>query len=111
MSIRLAVTFGLLLSSVSTVAGDAPIIESKYLFESCRAADIATTAAIIHTGGVELNPIMASVIAHGWLAFVGVEVGIGLGVWYAWDYLSPSERVVANVLSCIPPVHNLAVMK
>ncbi len=106
-------TFAALLL-ILTLFGCATVIsvaESRNTFVTCRVADTATTMLAVHTVvGTEANPLMAALIAHGWLPFVGVELAVAGLAWYYWDRMSPAEQVAANVVGCLPVVNNAAIL-
>lgn len=87
-------------STLQTVA------TSKETFAACRTVDVATTLAIIHGGGHELNPLMAPLVAHP-LAFIAFNVGLVYWVWTHWDQMGTSAKVTLNTAGCIAVPHNL----
>jgi len=82
-----------------------PIAESKTTFVACQAADVATTVAIVGSGGTELNPLMAKLIAHGWLPFLAYKAAL---VWFVyWFDASPPVQTAFNAVACVPLIHNV----
>jgi hypothetical protein len=91
-----------------TLTGCATIQEvasSKETFVACQALDVATTyIGITKVGLVEGNPIMAAVLKHGWLPFIGLKIAL---VWAVYNAnFSPAGQTVANVAACAPGVWN-----
>lgn len=84
-------------------------LQSKETFATCRAVDVVTTLTIVGKGGVELNPVMAPLVANPVL-FVALN---GLLVWWVWqehDKMTPEQKTVVNAAGCIGAVHNTAVL-
>lgn len=79
-------------------------------FVACRAVDTASTVAIVHAGGHELNPLLAKVIAHGWLPFIAIEGVVALVVAREEQHVAPTTRAAINAASCVPAIHNIAVL-
>ena len=98
-----------LLLSLSLIgcASIKPIAESPETFAVCKAADIATTAAIINGGGHELNPIAKGLIGHSYIPLILVSVAI----YYALKELNePKLNVAANAVTCGVAAHNLVIL-
>lgn len=79
-------------------------------FVACRAADVVTTAAAVHGGAEELNPLVARLISHGWAPFVLVEAAVAWYVYRAEQRMPTNARTALNVLSCAPAVSNAAAL-
>jgi hypothetical protein len=82
------------------------VASSKETFAVCQAVDVATTYVALTSkiGLVEGNPIMAAVLKHGWLPFIGFKVFL---VWAVYNAnFSPKAQTVANVVACAPGVWN-----
>jgi hypothetical protein len=97
------------LALVCTLTGCATIqtvASSKETFAVCQAVDAVTTYVALTSkiGFIEGNPIMAALLKHGWLPFIGFKVFL---VWavYQIDF-SPPAQTVANVVACAPGVWN-----
>jgi uncharacterized membrane protein len=81
------------------------VASSKETFVACQALDTVTTyVAIQKLGFVEGNPLMAALLKHGWLPFIGFKVALIYIVYNA--NLSPPAQTVANVVACVPGVWN-----
>lgn len=100
-------TIFVLLAGCATVGSAAT---SKRTFAACRVADVATTTAIIRSGGVELNPIIRPLLAHGFFPFFAFEAAVIWFAWRVWDDLAPPVKLVANVTSCWPIPNNSALL-
>lgn len=90
-------------STVQTVA------TSRTTFATCRAADTVTTLAILHQGGHELNPLLKGLVAHPAL-FVLFNIVAVVVEWNVHKDLNPTERAALNVVSCVGPINNTAVL-
>jgi hypothetical protein len=56
------------------------LLVSIFLFQIL---DAFMTLAHIHRGGIELNPVMGALIAHGNGVFLGVKLGVSsAGLWF-----------------------------
>jgi hypothetical protein len=78
---------------------------SKETFALCQAVDAVTTYAIVSKGGTELNPLMAGLMKHGWLPFVGFKAAL---VWMVYHFQpAPNVQVAFNVAACAPIPYNL----
>lgn len=95
----------LLLSSLMGCATIQPIAESSDTFAVCKSVDVLTTAYGLGTGMfVEKNPLVASLLGHGWIPFVAISVAL----WYVIDkYNEPKVTMVANAITCPVAAHNL----
>jgi uncharacterized membrane protein len=81
------------------------VASSKETFVACQALDTVTTyVAIQKLGFVEGNPLMAALLKHGWLPFIGFKVTLIYIVYNA--NLSPPAQTAANVVACVPGVWN-----
>ena len=81
------------------------VASSKETFVACQALDTVTTyVAIQKLGFVEGNPLMAALLKHGWLPFIGFKVALIYIVYNA--NLSPPAQTAANVVACVPGVWN-----
>lgn len=85
--------------------------ESPKTFAVCRTADVATTAIVLHQGGYEANPLMAHLLAHGWLPLVGFQGVVVALAWNYWDTFNEPMKVTMNAISCAPVAHNLGQIK
>ncbi len=99
----MAAVFCLSLTGCATIQ---EVASSKETFAVCQAVDAVTTYAALTSkiGLVEGNPIMAAVLKHGWLPFIGFKVFLVWAVYNA-DF-SPRAQTVANVVACAPGVWN-----
>lgn len=93
---------------VFTLSGCATIQEvasSKETFVACQVLDTATTyVGISKVGLMEGNPIVAALLKHGWLPFIAFKVAL---VWIVYEAdFSPPAQTAANVVACLPVVHN-----
>lgn len=81
------------------------IATSPETFAVCKAADVITTAYVIEHGiGVETNPIVAPLIAHGYIPFILVSYGMyRLIKWFN----NPGATLGANIATCAAAVNNL----
>ena len=105
------VCLGLLLSLLSGCATVADTAGSKEVFTACKAADVATTIAVLGKGGSEANPLMASVIkSWGYAGLIGVSVGLVWLVWEFYDSVPQPVRVGLNVVQCGVVAHNVGVL-
>lgn len=98
----------LALAGCATATG---IATSRKTFTACRVADVATTTAIIKAGGVELNPLMRPLLAHGFFPFYAFQAAVIWFAWHFWDDLTTPVKVSANVISCWSVPHNAVVLK
>jgi hypothetical protein len=81
------------------------VAKSPNTFVACKAVDIASTAYLLRTGvGVEGNPIVAPLIAHGYFPLFLVSVGI---YWVMTKFTTPTSNVVINGVTCAVAAHNL----
>ena len=98
-----------LLLSLSLIgcASIKPIAESPETFAVCKAADIATTAAIINGGGHELNPIAKVLLTHNYIPLIAASVLI---YWALKKYNEPTATTVANAVTCGVAAHNLVIL-
>jgi len=81
------------------------VASSKETFVACQALDTVTTyVAIQKLGFVEGNPLMAALLKHGWLPFIGFKVALIYIVYNA--NLSPPAQTAVNVVACVPGVWN-----
>jgi hypothetical protein len=98
-----------LLLGVAMQVNAAPSLEeiatSTDTFAICKAADVITTAYVIEHGiGVEANPIVAPLVAHGYIPFILVSYGVyRLIKWLD----NPGATLGANVITCGVAVNNL----
>ena len=104
----------IVLALAATLAGCAslpPAATSRDTFAACQIADAATTYyALSHrVGFVEGNPIMAGLLKHGWLPFIGFKAAL---VWLVY-YLDepPAVQAVFNAVACAPVIHNVQVLR
>ena len=81
------------------------VVTSPETFAVCKAVDIASTSYLLTHGlGVEANPVVAPLIAHGYVPLIALSVGLYyLLKWHN----SPVVTGVANVATCGVAVHNL----
>jgi hypothetical protein len=81
------------------------IATSPELFAVCKAADVISTAYVIEHGiGVEANPIVTPLIAHGYIPLILVSYGMyRLIKWLN----NPGATLGANVATCAAAVNNL----
>lgn len=84
-----------------------PIAESPETFAVCKTIDIATTAAILSKGGVELNPIARGLLAHGYIPIIAISVGI---YFLLKELNEPKLNVAANAVTCGVAAHNLVIL-
>ena len=78
---------------------------SKETFALCQAVDAVTTYAIVSKGGTELNPLMAGLMKHGWLPFIGFKAAL---VWMVYQFQpAPNVQTAFNVAACVPMIHNV----
>lgn len=102
------------LALAATLTGCAslpPAATSRETFAACQIADAATTYyALSHrVGFVEGNPIMAKLMSHGWLPFLGFKAFL---VWYVyWLDASPPVQTTFNAIACAPVIHNVHVLR
>jgi hypothetical protein len=98
-----------LLLAFSLSAQAAPSLEevatSTDTFAVCKAADVITTAYVIEHGiGVETNPIVAPLIAHGYIPLILVSYGMyRLIKWIN----NPGATLAVNVVTCGAAINNL----
>ena len=92
----------LMLSGCATVMDGA---KSTDVFAACKAADVVTTVVGISSGAFpEANPLMAKVLAHGYLPFIAISYAL----WYVVDRINnPSLTIGANAITCPIAAHNL----
>lgn len=76
-------------------------------YADCAAADTASTYLAIKAGAVEANPLMASIIAQGWIPFVMVQVGIAMLVF---ELDEPKVTAPVSALKCGVAVNNLLLL-
>ena len=81
------------------------IVSSPETFAVCKAADVVTTAYILENGGVELNPVVKPLVAHG--VFPLALVSLGMYWLFKQDFVPPGAVAIANVGTCGAVVHNL----
>ena len=93
-----------------TLSACASIPTTPKVFIACRVADTATTIAAVHVGATEVNPLMAHLLAHGYAPFIAVEAAVTWFVVSQWKKMGDTEKKVINVVGCIPPVNNVAVI-
>ncbi len=86
------------------------VATSRKTFATCRIADVATTTAIIKAGGVELNPLMRPLLAHGFFPFYAFQAAVIWFAWHFWDDLTTPVKVSANMVSCWPVPNNVVVL-
>lgn len=84
------------------------VMESSATFGACKAADVATTYYGLHHGFVETNPIVRALLAHGWVPFIAVSVGLYLLIDH---FNEPAVTVPANAFACGAAIHNLVLLK
>ena len=95
----------LLAFTLSGCATIQSVASSKETFVACQVLDTATTyVGISKVGLMEGNPIVAALLKHGWLPFIALKAAITWIVYNA-DF-SPPVQTAANVVSCLPGVHN-----
>lgn len=100
-----------LAATLSGCASLPPAATSKETFAACQIADAATTYyALSHrVGFVEGNPIMAGLLKHGWLPFIGFKAAL---IWYVyWLDATPTTQAVFNGIACAPVIHNINVLR
>ena len=102
------------LALAATLTGCAslpPAATSRETFAACQIADAATTYyALSHrVGFVEGNPIMAGLLKHGWLPFIGFKAAL---IWLVY-YLDepPAVQAAFNAVACAPVVNNVHVLR
>jgi uncharacterized membrane protein len=95
----------LLVCALSGCATIQSVASSKETFVACQVIDTATTyVALSKTGFVEKNPLMAALLKHGWLPFIGLKIAV---IWITYNAsLSPLEQTVVNAISCVPGIWN-----
>lgn len=87
------------------------VLTSKETFAACKVADVATTIFVLHKGGAEANPLMASVVAHwGYLGLIGVSAALVALVWYYHDSIPEPVMGAINVGQCGVVAHNVGVI-
>jgi len=86
------------------------VASSKETFVACQALDTVTTyvALTSKVGFVEANPIVAALLKHGWLPFIGFKVAL-IYIVYNAD-LSPPAQTAVNVVACVPGVWNATLL-
>lgn len=90
-------------------------MDSREVFVGCRALDIITTKIALSRGATELNPFGFTPI------LIGLNVALSIYVWGAWPSMSAPRteaeadtqgmRVMANILSCVPVINNVSVIR
>lgn len=102
---------------VSLLAGCASFVKtagSPHLTATCTAVDTASTYLAIKSGAVETNPMMASLLSHGWAPFLVFQVGFA---WFIYkvheEYQEQIEPalVMVNVIKCGVAANNLQYVK
>jgi hypothetical protein len=90
-----------------------PVLIALVCFVALTAGDILTTWSILAAGGIELNPLMAPVIDHIVLikiAAVALVAGITIQCERSLPGAGPVAPGLAAGVTCLPVVHNLAVL-
>lgn len=84
------------------------VATSATTFAVCKTLDIATTAyALSHGLGVEANPVIASVLSHGYVPLIAM----GVLIWWLLDRADdPVLTTVVNVATCGAAINNLVVI-
>ena len=78
---------------------------SPTTFAVCKSADVVSTLYVIQNGiGYESNPLMAAVLAHGALPFIGLSYGV---YWWIKQLGQPTATLIANAITCPVALHNL----
>ena len=95
----------LLVFTLSGCATVQSVASSKETFVVCQVLDTATTyVGISKVGLMEGNPIVAALLKHGWLPFLAFKAAL---VWIVYEAnFSPPVQTAANVVACLPGVHN-----
>ena len=88
------------------------IATSPETFAVCKAADVITTAYVIEHGiGVETNPIVAPLIAHGYIPLIAVSLGIYWMMKHFKDQPGAKPAIaVANGVTCLAATQNLLLL-
>lgn len=79
-------------------------------------ADVATTHLVLANGGVEGNPLMASVVAEGWAGPLFMKLAVCAGIAAMVGCCPPSSGLVRRGLTAVTGVYaaivawNLAVL-
>jgi len=85
------------------------VASSKETFVACQVLDTATTyVGVAKAGMMEANPLMAALLKHGWLPFIGFKVVLIYIVYHA--NLSPPAQTAVNVVACVPGVWNATLL-
>jgi uncharacterized protein YceK len=102
---RQALAALLLVFTLSGCATIQSVASSKETFVACQVFDTATTyVAVSKVGLVEGNPIIAALLKHGWLPVIAFKLAI---IWAVYEAnFSPAAQTVANVVACVPGIHN-----
>ena len=78
---------------------------SPTTFAVCKSADVVSTLYVIQNGiGYESNPLMAAVLAHGALPFIGLSYCV---YWWIKQLGQPTATLIANAITCPVALHNL----
>ncbi|MHB8413914.1 MAG: DUF5658 family protein [Acidiferrobacteraceae bacterium] len=89
--------------------GSCAALSSPQASVGCQAADVTTTAVALHSGAVEVNPVMSGILrAFGWPAFVAVKLGAGLLLAHEAKH-APTAVAGVNVATCAVAMRNLSV--
>lgn len=81
------------------------VVTSTDTFAFCKAADVVSTIYVIEHGiGVEANPIVAGLLAHGYIPFILLSAGI---YWLIKEANNPVATGITNVVTCGAAVNNL----
>ena len=85
------------------------VAASPKTFAVCKAADIASTAYLLKTGaGVEGNPFVAPLIAHGYFPLFLLSYGVYL---LMQKYSTPVANITINGVTCGVAASNLLLIK
>ena len=96
----------ILLILLSGCAAVETVSTAKETFAVCRGLDLVTTKVALNMGFTEGNPVASSLLKHGWLPLIGLNVFL---IWLAfshWDNFGDTEKKVVNFASCFPPLWN-----
>jgi uncharacterized protein DUF5658 len=92
------------------------ILEQPETFALCKAADVATTVAAVHTGaGVEANPLMKPFVggmAKLTIGTVAPLVVVSLVVvWLVKEINNPVVTSIASATTCGVAAHNFLLLR
>lgn len=113
LAIYIALCFVVAIIGIKTCSAGTleDVATSPDTFAVCKTVDIASTAYLLEHGFVESNPLVAPLIAHGYIPLIAVSLGVYWMMKHFKDQPgAKTATAVANGVTCLAATQNLLLL-